>query len=312
MKICVIGDLSDLTMVYVAWTARQMGLDVVELEEGTIGCAWRAQFASDTPSNGLLHLQEREIEFTKLAGAYVRMSPEPALPDGLRLNPGQEFCFKSERRAGLHFLLETLPCPVANRPSTGRVNGSKPTQMVLLEEAGFAMPQWIVSNDISMVEQFAASHRQGVIYKACSGLRARVRKFDDELRERLRAGTSPVLVQQYISGRDVRVHVVGQDAFATQATGGSGVDYRFESEGVEYEATTVPENVRQLCLEVMQGEGLLIGGFDFRVTDDGAWYCLEVNPVPTFLPYEMSTGQPIAAALVRHLLSLSQADVLNA
>jgi glutathione synthase/RimK-type ligase-like ATP-grasp enzyme len=285
-----------------------MELEVVELDEGSIGRDWQAQFASDTPSSGLLQVQGRTIPFAGLAGAYVRMNPEPALPDGVRLAPAQELSFKSERRSGLHLLLETLPCPVANRPSTGRVNGSKPAQMVLLEAAGFAVPQWMVSNDILAVEQFAASHRQGVIYKACSGLRARVRKLDDELRERLRDGTSPVLVQQYIAGRDVRVHMVGQDAFPTQATGGAGVDYRFESEGVEYEATTLPPDIHRLCLEVMQSEGLLIGGFDFRVTDDGDWYCLEVNPVPTFLPYEMSTGQPIAMSLIRYLLSLSQAD----
>ncbi|HSG47001.1 MAG TPA: hypothetical protein VLA43_04200, partial [Longimicrobiales bacterium] len=31
---------------------------------------------------------------------------------------------------------------------------------------------------------------------------------------------------------------------------------------------------------------------------DGAWWCLESNPVPTFLPYEVQAGLPIADAVL--------------
>jgi len=41
-----------------------------------------------------------------------------------------------------------------------------------------------------------------------------------------------------------------------------------------------------------------VAGFDFRVTPDGDWYCLEMNPVPTFLPYEMATSQRIGEAIL--------------
>ena len=48
---------------------------------------------------------------------------------------------------------------------------------------------------------------------------------------------------------------------------------------------------------------LTLAGFDFRVTKDGRWYCLEVNPMPTFLPYETATGQPIGNAVLDALLA---------
>lgn len=54
--------------------------------------------------------------------------------------------------------------------------------------------------------------------------------------------------------------------------------------------------------EVARAEGLLVAGYDFRVTDDDCWYCLEMNPVPTFLPYEMETVQPIAEAILDQML----------
>ena len=46
----------------------------------------------------------------------------------------------------------------------------------------------------------------------------------------------------------------------------------------------------------------MLAGFDFRCAPDGVWYCLEVNPVPTFLPYEAATGVPIADAVLDELL----------
>jgi hypothetical protein len=298
MIICVIGDLEDLTLVYVAWVARQMGYEVLELDESALGSRWEMDFESDAPSAGSLRMGYREVPFSDLAGAYVHLCPDPQLPPGLRLDRPGKICFKAERRFGLYALLEALPCPVANRPSAGRANGSKPLQMAQLERAGFAMPEWIVSNDPQAILSFVARQAEGAIYKPPSGLRARVRKVDQALSDRLAAGTTPVIVQQFIKGVDVRVHTVGQEAYATRISGAAGTDYRFESTGAQYEAITPPREIQTRCAAVAKAERLLIAGFDFRVTPEGLWYCLEVNPVPTFLPYEMSTGQPIAAALL--------------
>jgi D-alanine-D-alanine ligase-like ATP-grasp enzyme len=60
----------------------------------------------------------------------------------------------------------------------------------------------------------------------------------------------------------------------------------------------VPGAIEELCCKLTGCEGLTIAGFYFRVTKDERWYCLEVNPVPTFLPYEIATGQRIGDTLV--------------
>jgi glutathione synthase/RimK-type ligase-like ATP-grasp enzyme len=95
---------------------------------------------------------------------------------------------------------------------------------------------------------------------------------------------------------------VREEVFPTEVLS-DGIDYRFEHEGNEYRTTTLPPAIAQLCREVAMQEGLLLAGFDFRVTADERWYCLEVNPVPTFLPYEMSTGQPIGNTLLDALIA---------
>jgi ribosomal protein S6-L-glutamate ligase RimK-like protein len=303
MRICVIGDPADLTAAYVGWLARRDGCDVLELSERELGVTW--WFAlDDAPAGGARTAGHLEVAGTRLPvdeidGAFVRLNPAPGLPDGVALGPEEEQIFIAERRAGLEYLLEALPFPVVNRPSAGRANGSKPHQMRLLARAGFDVPAWVVTNRPSPAEVFVRGCEAtgGAIYKACSGLRSRVRRVDDELDQRLRRGTSPVLLQAYIPGRDVRVHTVGGQAFGTEITT-EVVDYRFDEGTTSYRAVDVPDGIATLCADVAREERLSIAGFDFRVTDEGRWYCLEVNPVPTFLPYEMATGQGIGAAVL--------------
>jgi glutathione synthase/RimK-type ligase-like ATP-grasp enzyme len=154
----------------------------------------------------------------------------------------------------------------------------------------------VATNDVDAAKTFCAQHRDA-IYKSCSGLRSRVRRVDEALMQRLADGTTPVILQEYIPGRDVRVHVVGKEAFATEITS-RGIDYRFETEDNAYRAATAPDAIRDRCVLAAAKDGLVLVGCDFRVTDTGDWYCLEMNPVPSFLPYEMETGQSIGASLL--------------
>jgi glutathione synthase/RimK-type ligase-like ATP-grasp enzyme len=301
-RICIIGDPQDLSAVYVGWLARQRGLEVLELGEASLGFDWAFVYEDTRPNLGYVSVESQDYSLAELGGAFIRLHPQPALPTELEASAAERALLVAERRAALESLIEQLPGAVANRPSAGRSNGSKPFQMRMLARAGFTVPQWIASNDAAAIRQFAAACSQGCIYKACSGLRSHVRVLDGELLDRLAQGTSPVVLQAYIPGRDVRVHTVGGRAFATEISS-AAVDYRFASTGNEFRALEPPINIVDRCCAVAKHEGLLIAGFDFRVAPDGQWYCLEVNPVPTFLPYEMSTGQTIGRALVDALIS---------
>jgi glutathione synthase/RimK-type ligase-like ATP-grasp enzyme len=193
-----------------------------------------------------------------------------------------------------------VPCPVVNRPSAGRSNASKPYQMAELEAAGFDVPRWIVSNSAQAVCAFTSECGGHAIYKASSGLRSRVRMVDTQFIERLNAGTTPTVIQEYVPGADVRVHTVERDVFACQVSS-EGVDYRFEHQGTSYERTSIPNELAEQCCAFAEAAGLILAGLDFRRTPDGRYRCLEMNPVPSFLPYEFSSGLPIGASVVNAL-----------
>ncbi|GJL53354.1 MAG: hypothetical protein NPIRA02_04860 [Nitrospirales bacterium] len=296
MRICVVGDPEDLSAAYLIWLAKRRGAEVIVLSENDLGLNWRFQVPRH-PEKSTITMHDRVFSVHDIHGAFVRLNPKPVVHDRLGVPPEAEHIYVMERRYGLHWLLNEVPFPVINRPCAGRSNSSKPYQMMLLERHEFAVPRWRVTNDPKVMADFLAECQNGAIYKASSGLRSRVRRVDETLFTLMAEGTSPAVVQQYIPGFDVRIHVIGRTTFATQIRS-HGIDYRFESEGVEYSRIEVPPLIQSLCIKTAASEGLILAGFDFRKTVQDEWWCLEMNPVPTFLPYEASTGHPIGDTIL--------------
>jgi glutathione synthase/RimK-type ligase-like ATP-grasp enzyme len=182
------------------------------------------------------------------------------------------------------------------------LNGSKPHQLAAVAAAGFAVPQTLVTNDPETALAFTQRHER-VIYKSVSSVRSRVNILAPAHLTRLAdLRWCPTQLQEWIPGQDIRVHVVGDDVFAT-AIETSAVDYRYPGAGEEphLSAACLPENVADRCRTMSVSMGLLFAGIDLRRSPSGAWYCFEVNPSPGFTYYEAATGQPIAAAVARLL-----------
>ncbi len=299
--ICIFGEQNELMPAYVAWLAQKKSIDAVWLAESQLGEYWSYSFDDTSLFDGVLRVEGREYKFQDLKGAYVNLHPQPKIPYDIAIPQRERELFLDLRRHNIRYLIDMLPCRVANRLSAGRSNNSKPFQMHLLAKAQFLVPPWIASNDPSKVDHFAKQFSDNVIVKSCSGLRSRVRKLDESMLQHLSEGTTPTIVQQYIKGRDVRIHTVGTKCFATTVISDT-IDYRFDEGEKQYATISVPESIKLLCSRFASGERLIIAGFDFKVTEDNKWYCLEMNPVPTFLPYEMETRQPIGATLLDYLL----------
>lgn len=323
--ILLIGDLEDVTAAYLRWLAERRGVRVLTLSEAELGVDWT--FTVDSESNVKVFADGASIPLGDVTGAAVRLNPSPALPAPLANDPegpprsqlsGEDSnpadgdprwvgsavgasaiagFLLPERRAGLQYLLDALPFTVVNRPSCGRSNGSKPVHMQQLAEAGFTIPAWVATNDPQRAEDALRRWSDGAIVKASSGLRSHVRRWNSRFAASFRAGTPPHVVQRYIPGYDVRIHVVGSRVFASRITA-AVTDYRFDTDSAHYVSCDSPDDVSTQCVEHAEREGLPLAGFDFRVDQSSIWYCLEMNPVPTFLPYEAATGHRIGDAII--------------
>ena len=299
MTLLIVGDAEDLTSAYVGFRAQQHGLPVRILDESRFGADWRLHLDDGNAGSDAVEFASGDVlPLRQVAGAFVRFTPTPEVPAVLREDPLVTETYARERRAALHVLLHRIVAPVANPPGRGQANGSKPLQMTQLAKAGFDVPCWIAGNDVDQIRAFTARLPDGAIIKSCSGTRSEVRRCCESFLELLAEGSCPVIVQKWVDGFDVRLHTVGEHSFATAIEAGPGVDYRFDDTRRQYLAYSAPQAVVEKCLKFAHVQGLLLAGFDFRVDGEGHWWCLECNPAPTFLPYEMETGQAIADTLL--------------
>ncbi len=254
---------------------------------------------------GYMSLEGRKLALEEMSGVYLRLMDDQSLPE-LEGEPRD-----SEKRllsTAIHDVLmrwcEITRARVVNRPAAMGSNNSKPYQLQLIRNEKFQIPETLVANDPGLVREFLGKHKK-LVYKSASGERSIVQLLAEEDLPRLdRIRWCPTLFQQYIEGMDLRVHVVGNEVFATRVDSGA-IDYRYAHRQGYKDAKLTPYDISdgldERCINLSRALGLDFTGIDLKITPDGGVYCLEVNPSPAFSYYENHTGQPIARAIAKHL-----------
>jgi glutathione synthase/RimK-type ligase-like ATP-grasp enzyme len=114
-----------------------------------------------------------------------------------------------------------------------------------------------------------------------------------------------VIFQEYVPARfDVRVTVVGDRIFAAAIHSQDTqylVDFCIDMNRAKVEPHDLPTDVATRLAEFMQRLGLVYGANDMRLTPDGRYVFLEVNPAGQWLFIEGRTGQPITTAVAETL-----------
>jgi RimK-like ATP-grasp domain len=201
-------------------------------------------------------------------------------------------------------VLNNIKARVANRPLSSSTNASKPFQTSLVQEAGFSIPETLVTSDAEDAREFFDVHDGQVIYKSISYVRSIVKQMTLEDLDRLDTlRTCPVQLQQMVPGTDYRVHVMGNQVFAHKINATEN-DYRYDKQA-EIVAFELDPETQNKCINVARRLNMEIAGVDLRLTPDGETYCFEVNPSPAFSWYEVRTGQPITSALCDLLMEPS-------
>lgn len=256
--------------------------------------------------DGALRYEGRTYSLGDFTGVFNRMMDDRLLPE-LEEEPADSPVRLHCRR--IHDLLlqwaEITPVRVVNRADPMSSNNSKPYQTQQIRRHGFEIPETLITNDPDRVRAFCERHGE-VVYKSISGQRSIVRRLDERDLDRLEhIRWCPVQFQEYVDGQDIRVHVVGEEVFATRVKT-NATDYRYASrEGnppAELQAMELPADVSARCVALSGDLELPLSGIDLRITLSGSVFCFEVNPSPAFSYYETHTGQPIANAIARYLV----------
>jgi glutathione synthase/RimK-type ligase-like ATP-grasp enzyme len=290
--IFVWGSKRDTPVERVLEALEARGADIYYLAESALEkLRYDIVFSESSPS-GWIESDGRRVAVDQFRGIYLR--------------PGEPVAGQAQNAAMvLLALAASLPSVVVNRPAAGRSNASKPYQIGLIAQAGFQVPETLVTTSPAAARAFLRKHGR-LVYKSLSGIRSIVATLDASQEGRLEdVRTGPVQLQAYVSGLDVRVHIVGDRWFACSVKS-AAADYRYAgATGTEAElsAFKLSKDVGKRLVALVRGMNLLVAGVDLRRTPDGSWVCFEVNPSPGFPWYEEATGHEIAEAIANLLLS---------
>jgi len=259
-----------------------------------VDCHWK-----DSSFAGWLESAHWRVDFEELTGVYVRHFPSKQ-----RINPvadqGQAAALHGEHDYGLESIFAALKCPIVNRFASCFSNQSKPFQAWQLAQLDLCVPSTLVTGSLPEARSFYEQWNGQVIYKSAGAGFIGTRLLTEEALAGLfcKSG-APVQLQELIPGTDIRVHVVGDQLFATRILS-DAVDYRFPRPGstpLRMEQAALSKTICSTCIRVSKVFGLLFAGIDLRETPGGQFYFFEANPAPAFPFYECRSGQLISKAL---------------
>lgn len=203
-----------------------------------------------------------------------------------------------------------------NPPMAEQIAGNRLVQAMHAVEAGFLVPDSIVTQEPDEAIAFMARHRT-VITKAISfGL------LTGDLSEHAYTATvtpgfdvsgltvCPALFQAFIPKRcEWRITTVGTQVFAARTRRDAQVDpvdWRQSPAAADiFEAASLPPEVERMLVSLCASCGLLFGTHDLIETPSGDFYFLETNPAGQWGWLEVRLGLPVGEALASLLASES-------
>jgi glutathione synthase/RimK-type ligase-like ATP-grasp enzyme len=264
-----------------------------------------------TIRGGTICIGQHEID--KVTSIWYRRALPLILPKNIQ-HRWVEWCEQEFNNA---FLAALYHCDAIwiNDPFRTKHASLKPLQLrVASTQAGFRVPEYIVTSSPDEARSFAEAfgldetvikplgrpvvghHRIGastIFTNTCAAI---------EREDWKRISFCPSILQKRVHRTgEVRVTVVGTDVFAAEidVSNISGtVDYRtIDPYTLTHRVITLPDDVVQGCLVMMEFFGLNFAAFDFLRDNEDMLYFTEINPSGQYQWIEETTGLKISCSM---------------
>lgn len=295
----ILGPATDPQVVAVAAAVRARGVRVAVLDLGAF------------PAHGQLTVRDGRAavagrDVADVPAWYVRSLPLPLpfRPQGPE--PATAYAAGRERRsfvAGFVAALESAGAAMVNPPLTMAQHFRKLEQLDALRVAGIPVPATLATNDPDAVRAFAGELGALVYKPLAGGGTCRRLAAADLTPDRLGLlAHAPVLFQEEVPGRNIRVYVVDGRIVASYEIVADELDYRGSERDVL--ATEVSDGEHHACRTAAVACGMVFTGIDVRRRPDGTFAVLECNPSPMFAGIQQRTGDdPVSRAVACALLA---------
>ncbi len=242
-----------------------------------------------------------EIALSEIRSVYRRWSRGVIAPPETDPVLQEAVYWNLESAIGSFF--RCFDCLWINSQEATEMHKYKGYQLKLLKQAGIRVPDTLITNHPERMREFYEQQGKQVIYKPVRGwAHTEMLTEADFLPERL-AGLShsPVKLQEFVPGTDIRAYVLGDEIYAMEIRSDT-LDFREDPEAPRVKID-LPPTVAEDCLKLARTLDLVFTGIDLRRTPDHEYVFFEGNPTPVFVYDEEVTGYPISDRLVDRLIA---------
>lgn len=296
--ILILADSTDPWAILIYREARRSGAEVRWVEPAhlldRVVLNWPVE-AESVIVRGSLAIDDTIIPLSDLTGVFSRLTLPLPLQLG-ELSPEDRDYVVKESTAAWLAILNALPCAVVNRPVLGGrpvVLSGSPFLSRLAEEQGIRLPSSrCTSNPADATLQFSTWRERVYVKRLGSeepGLYLSAQGGIEQIRRVME--TSAISMQAVPDGRRMTVYVAGHDVAAS-------VVRCNERQGTE---TEVPSLLNRPCLDLVRRLGLSFAECQCVLTAEGAVYCLDVSPRPSYWHCPQELQQEIVRRLVGYL-----------
>lgn len=256
------------------------------------------------------------VELGECRSGWWRRARPPEIDRGIT-DPAVAAWTANEVYEALSGFWDALPIHWVSPPRVIEQTMMKTWQLPAARAAGLRTPRTLITNDPAAARRFITEVGLGrVICKAFSATLANWRETrlvtDAELAVLDRVTLAPVIFQEFVPAAvDLRVTVVGDDVFPAAVHSQAvpyPLDFRLHLDTVPIEPTTIPADVAAALHRLLDRAGLRYGAVDMRLTPDGEYIFLEINPAGQWLFVDDRSAAAITAAMARLLCHLDRCD----
>jgi hypothetical protein len=304
--ILIVAPRDDVHALCVAQDLEKMGQPFRLVDSSRLATEGRIQFRAGQHSGSTWTcIDGQPIALDTVDTVWYRRRFLPPVPGRHEINDQQYFQREwTEMISGVFASLDDAW--FVNDPDR-QTAAVKPLQLRLAEKLGLRIPDTLITNDPAAAAAFVDRHERCVVHKTLAPPRHRflpTKAWSESDREVLDdLVLVPTIFQETVTGcRELRITVIGDRVFAAEFRPAVDlIDGRLDLD-TPYRAHTLPNDLSRRLLALLRHLGLVFSTIDMKLTDDGEYVFLELNPMGQYLYVEILAGLPLTAAMAELLV----------
>ena len=301
MNILILGKAEDAHAAHINTVLTKADVNVEYLDTRLfptkIKLAWQPH-----DSYGCIQLSSgKKIELKDIHSVYWRYFYNVHVP--LMDDIKQQNIARRDSMTTVRSIFQACPAHWVNSWQAYQFHQEKPLQLNLAKRLGVNIPATLISNTPQQVTQFAKSYGKVIFKPVYGGSHAQFvsKKHLETERLNLALKLSPVTLQEYISGTNIRSYVIRDSVYSAEIRT-DAVDFR-DDPLADIVPLDLPAEVEQQCKNIASAFMLEWTAIDWRRNLDNEYVFLEANPSPMFIYFEEQTGFPLTQELVQLLIN---------